>query len=406
MRYITIILLTVLLFSNCHNHDHEGHDHGDSHEGHDHGDAAADAGHEEEEEEKEIALTSEQIKNIGLRYEKIESRKIQSKVKLTGRVELPPSGKSIASSNLDGRITKVSITSGQNVKKGQLLFTVENLDVVDWQESLSQAKSQLVYLDKEASRQKALSEESISPLKNYEKTKAEQAETQASIKALETKLRSLGISQNTSENFQTTFNVYAPASGVIQHLMASMGQFINASMPLAKIIDNDHLHLHLNAYGPDITLLEKGQVLKFYVQSRPENILEAKVKWINTLVNEESNSYDVHAEIEGSSKGLSPGEFVEARIINQEQMLATLPIEAITVDKGLKFIFIKEDVHEDETHFAKLQIKSGETDLGFMSVLPIDPIPANAEVVVEGAFFLMAESKKGEAAAGGHSHAH
>jgi len=221
---------------------------------------------------------------------------------------------------------------------------------------------------------------------------------------LETKLRSLGISQNDTEKFRTNFNIYAPSSGVIQHLMASTGQYINASMPLAEIIDSDHLHLHLYAYGPDITLLEKGQVLKFYVQSRPENILDAKVKWINTLVSEESNSYDVHAEIEGSSKGFSPGEFVEARVINQEQMLATLPIEAITVDKGLKFIFIKEEVHEGETHFAKLQVKGGETDLGFMGVQPIDPIPENAEIVVEGAFFLMAESKKGEAAAGGHSH--
>ncbi len=391
MKYTKILLLTTLvLFTNCHTHDHDGHDHGDAHASHD--------------EEKEIALTSEQIKNIGLRYGKIENRKIKSKVKLTGRVELPPSGKSIASSNLDGRITKVSITSGQNVKKGQLLFTVENLDVVDWQESLAQAKSHLSYLDKEVKRQKALSEESIGPLKNYEKAKAEQAETQASIKALETKLRSLGISQNDTEKFRTNFNIYAPSSGVIQHLMASTGQYINASMPLAEIIDSDHLHLHLYAYGPDITLLEKGQVLKFYVQSRPENILDAKVKWINTLVSEESNSYDVHAEIEGSSKGFSPGEFVEARVINQEQMLATLPIEAITVDKGLKFIFIKEEVHEGETHFAKLQVKGGETDLGFMGVQPIDPIPENAEIVVEGAFFLMAESKKGEAAAGGHSH--
>lgn len=400
MKYITIILLTAILFSNCHSHDHDGHDHDNhDHSGHDHGDA-----HDDHEEEKEIALTAEQIKNIGLRYGKIENRKIQSKVKLTGRVELPPSGKSIASSNLDGRITKVSITSGQNVKKGQLLFTVENLEVVDWQQSLAQAKSHLTYLDKEAIRQKALSEESISPIKNYEKIKAEQAETQSRIKALETKLRSLGISSNTAENFQTTFNIYAPSSGVIQHLMASTGQYINASMPLAEIIDSDHLHLHLYAYGPDITLLEKGQVLKFYVQSRPEEILDAKVKWINTLVSEESNSYDVHGEIEGSSEGLSPGEFVEARIINQEQLLATLPIEAITVDKGLKFIFIKEEVHEGETHFVKLQVKGGETDLGFMNVLPIDPIPANAEIVVEGAFFLMAESKKGEAAAGGHSH--
>lgn len=395
MKYIPIILV-IFLFVSCHTHDH------DAHGNHTHGnDAHAEHG---EEAEDEIALTVEQLKNIGLQYGKIENRKIQSKVKLTGRVELPPSGKSIASSSLDGRITKVSISSGQLVRKGQVLFTVQNLDLVDWQQELSKAKSHLQFLEQEEVRQKTLSDEAIGPIKDYERTMAKKAETQATIKGLETKLRIVGIDPNVSEDFRTTFNVRAPSTGVIQHLMASTGEFITADIPLAEIIDSDHLHLHLYAYGPDITLLEKGQVLKFYVQSRPEKILEAKVKWINTLVSEESNSYDVHGDIIGSSEGLSPGEFVEARIINQEQMLATLPIEAVTTDKGLKFIFVKEEEHNGETHFAKLQVKSGETDLGFVGIQPIDPIPENAEVVVEGAFFLMAESKKGEAAAGGHSH--
>ncbi|MFK7806882.1 MAG: efflux RND transporter periplasmic adaptor subunit, partial [Saprospiraceae bacterium] len=396
MKYLTIVLLLIFTTA-CHNHDHD-HDHNhadDPHTDQDHVDDPH-SDHHAEEAGDEVALTTVQIKNIGLEYGAIQNRKIQSKVKLTGRVELPPSGKSVVSSNLDGRITKVSITSGQNVSKGQILFTIQNLEVVDWQQNLAQAKSHASYLEKEVARQKQISEEKIGPTKNYDKAVAELNETRATIKALETKLRAVGIESNNESDFRTTFHVRAPSSGVIQHLMASAGQYIDASMPLAEIIDSDHLHLHLFAYGPDITLLEKGQQLKFYVQSRPEKIMDAKVKWINTLVSEESNSYDVHGEIVASSEGLSPGEFVEARIINQEQQLATLPLAAVTVDKGLKYIFVKEEEHEDETHFVKLQVKTGESDLGYVGVYPIDPIPAEAAVVVEGAFFLMAESKKGE----------
>jgi membrane fusion protein, heavy metal efflux system len=106
MKYLTILLLA-LLFTNCHSHEH-----GD---GHDHGEAPGEAAHPE----NEVALNAEQLKNIGIQYGKIENRKIQSKVKLTGRVELPPSGKSIASSALDGRITKVFATAGQTVRQGQ-----------------------------------------------------------------------------------------------------------------------------------------------------------------------------------------------------------------------------------------------------------------------------------------------
>ncbi|MCB0689493.1 MAG: hypothetical protein KDC53_23300, partial [Saprospiraceae bacterium] len=137
----------------------------------------------------------------------------------------------------------------------------------------------------------------------------------------------------------------------------------------------------------------------------PDQILEAKIWWINALVDEENNSYDVHAEIMSDHSSLSAGEFVEARVINQEQEVNTVPLSAVTIDKGLYYIFVKEDEHEDEVHFKKLQVMTGEKDLGFVEIKPIDPLPpiGDSVIVNNGSFFLMAESKKGEEDAG-HEH--
>jgi cobalt-zinc-cadmium efflux system membrane fusion protein len=352
---------------------------------------------------EEVGLTKSQIENIGLTFTALTPRNIRSTVKLTGRVELPPSGKAIAGSNLEGKVSAVHAMAGRYVQKGQKLFTIQNLDIIDWQQELKMKQANLQFLEKELARQKELTNEEIAPLRSYESAVNNKMQQEAAIEALKAKLEAIGIQPN--DQIQSTFSILAPMSGIIQHLLVSNGQFVLPSTPLAEIISNHHLHLHLIAFGSDVISLEKDQILNFFIQSRPEQILKAKIMWINALVDEQNNSYDVHAEIIDDHSNLSPGEFVEARVIDQEQVLNAVPLSAVSIDKGLYYIFVKEDEHDNEVHFQKVQVQTGESDLGYIEIKAIDPLPliGDSVIVNQGSFFLLAESKKGEEGAG-HEH--
>lgn len=390
-----IIFYMVLVACNSAGHSHElGHDHD-----HDHPEEVGpQAGMVQE-----VTMTREQINNIELTYTALTPKKIRSMVRLTGRVELPPSGKAMAGSILEGKVTAVHVMAGSQVKKGQRLFTVQNLQIIDWQQELKMKQAELDFLIKDLERQKQLSIEELTAVKNYENALSEKLQQEAAIEALKAKLNALGL--RADDQIQSTFSVLAPMSGFLQHLLVSNGQFIDASTPLAEIINNQHLHLHLMAFGSDVSLLDKDQVLSFFIQSRPDQILQAKILWINAMVNEDNNSYDVHAEIMDDHVKLSAGEFVEARVINQEQTLHVVPLSAVSSDKGLYYIFVKDDEHDNEVHYRKIQVRTGESDLGFIEILPVDPLPAvgDSSVVYNGAFFLLAESKKGEETSG-HAH--
>ncbi len=392
---IFLVFIAAVLFS-CHiaeqDSDDDHHQMEDDHVHDDHGDG-----------EDHIAFTPTQIENIGLVYGKLRSQNIQSTVQLTGRVELPPSGKAIVGSALEGKIVQVHVEAGEYVQKGQKLFTLQNLEVIDWQQQLEQERSELAYLEKDLVRQKDLADRSLAPVKNYEVALSKKQQTAARLKAHVSKLEAIGITGTQEGEYQSTFNVLAPHPGIIQHLMVSNGAYIHTSTALAEIINNQKLHLHLLAYGDDIVHLEKGQVLNFYVQSRPDDLMEARIFWINDMVNAQNNSYDVHAEILGNISALSPGEFAEARVINQEREVLVLPNEAVTYDKGLHYIFAVDAADNKHVYFRKLHIRPGVTDLGFTEILPIDPLPENADYVIEGAFFIMAESKKGDESMS-HSH--
>jgi cobalt-zinc-cadmium efflux system membrane fusion protein len=363
---------------------------------------------EDDHHEEEIALTATQAQNIGIKFGNIQKKNLKSALKLIGRVELPSTGKIVVSSKMEGQITKVHLLEGQKIRKGMKIFTVENLDLLDWNEEWLSLNSRLNFLEKEVLRQKELADESISPLKNYESLVVERDQAKFTMQAIKQRMKAVGKVPTGDGTFNPYYIISTDNSGILQKMLAYKGSFINRGDELAQIIDNSHLHLHLSAYSSDVNKLEVGQEILFNVQSEPEQLLGAHIKWIDAFINEENNSYQVHAEIDEAAANVAVGEFVEARIINQEKMVWTLPQAAVAQDKGLTYIFVKEEEHQEEgheleIHFQKLQIRTGESDLGFIEIMPIDPIEESMEVVIEGAFFLMAQSKKDEGG-GGHSH--
>ncbi len=384
-------ILLLILWSSCSQEQSHEDEHDQDH---------AEEMHDEHEDE--LALTQEQIANVNLQFGQLEERNIVSSVQMNGRIELPPQGRATVSSLLGGQIQKVHVIPGQQVKKGQTLFSLMNMELLDWYQEYQEAQSRIDYLTTEENRLSALQSEQLSSSAKVKAVTAEKKQLLAKQAGINSRLRSIGLSIDGLDRAISSYTVKSPIAGVIQHLPISIGAHVTPSDILAEVIDDHHLHLHLQAYGSELAKLQQGQKLNFYVPSRPEDIRSAEIYWINNMVNEETNSYDVHAELSGDSDGLYSGEYVEARIIDENRKVLSLPISAVTRDKGLQYIFVKEEEHEKEVHFLKIQVNTGAADLGYVEILPVDPLPTDAEIVTENAFFLMAQSKKGEEGVGHH----
>ena len=94
----------------------------------------------------------------------------------------------------------------------------------------------------------------------------------------------------------------------------------------------------------------------------------------------------------------------QKKVTHVQLHVLALPEEAVAIDNGLHYIFIKEEEHEDETHFMKIPVLKLASDFGYVQIDPLEALEDNTEIVTYGAYFLMAQSKKGEEGAGGHHH--
>ncbi|MEZ5040468.1 MAG: efflux RND transporter periplasmic adaptor subunit [Saprospiraceae bacterium] len=416
-NYFMLLSLLIFSLSACHNKDHEhgaeGHTHteaaGHTHEAEDHehgvpsGELVSD--HAEEEMGEEVGLTAIQMEKIGLELGKMTLKNLKATLKVNGQLELPPQNKASVSAMAGGKVTRIHVKPGQFVEKGAALVTLQNPDFIEWQQAYLETQGQLLYLDKELVRQQDLVDKEIAAQKQLDKIQSEQAIAQARLKGLSTKLHIMGIPlpAAATADLVSSIQVFSPIAGYVRNIMVNTGTFVNNQQALFEIVDNHHLHIDLTVFEKDISYITEGQKLLFSLQSNPKEVMEARVFAIGKALDEALRAIQVHAEMISEKPDLLPGMYVEARIILEDKGVPSLPEEAVTIDKGLFYIFVKEEIHGEETHFKKIQVLTGARDFGYVAVDPLEPLNPNAEIVTTGAYFLMAQTKKGEEGAG-HQH--
>lgn len=393
------VAFACLIFSACHDHDHPHDDHG----GHNH---AAETTAAKEDHEDEVELTNTQIQKIGLTIGGFEDKNLKSTLKVNGKLELPPQSKANVSAITAGKVTNIAVKPGQYVKKGTTLATILNPDLIGWQQEYLEVQGEMLFLDKEYERQKELVEKEIAPKKQFEKVVSDRAIAQAKLKGLSSRMNLFGIPLPTAGNaaLQTQVTVSSPISGYVREIKVNTGIYVEPQQDLFEIVDNHHLHIDFLVFEKDLPYIENGQIITFNLQSQPKNVMQATVFSIGKAINETDRSISVHAEINDEKTQLVPGMYVKGRVILEDRKVPALPEEAITIDKGLHYIFVKAEVHGEAVHFQKIPVVKGVSDLGYTEVTPINPLSPTAEIVTDGAYFLMAQSKKGEQAGGGHSH--
>ncbi|MEM8886784.1 MAG: efflux RND transporter periplasmic adaptor subunit [Bacteroidota bacterium] len=391
MRILVYILIISCLFACQEDEGSHGH-------GHSHAAAAAD------EHEEEISLTAMQMSKIGMKLGSFEEINLKGVIKVNGVIESPAENKARISTKLSGIIKRVYVEPGEFVKKGGILASIEYPELLEWQEELGVVEGQLLFLEKEYERQKKLVAKEIAARKKFEKTESEYSIAKAKQKALRSKLKLMGLNPDESkEELISTLYLRSPIAGNLQEINVHIGTFIQPQQVIFEVVNNYQLNIEIKAFEKDLPFISIGQEIEYSLQSNPSKTMKTEIFSIAKSMNEEDRSVMLHAEIDKPDPSLIDGMYVEVRIIVDDQKVMALPESAITTDKGLNYIFVKEETSGTETHFKKVQVLTGKRDIGYVEAEALERLTGTEEIVVEGAFFLMAQSKKGEVG-GGHHH--
>lgn len=368
-----------------------------------------------------VSLTEEQMKSVGISLGPVEMKELTSTIKANGLLRVPNNNKATVTSLYGGVIKTLNVQVGSIVRKGQVIATIANPEFIRLQEDYLTTNSRITYAEQEYRRQKELFDNDAGAKKNLQSSDAELKTLRTRRASLLRQLQMMGISPGkvNNSNMRSGLVITAPISGTVSSISAQIGSYVDVSSPVAEIIDNNSIHLDLQVFEKDLPKMKVGQIVHFKLTNNPETEYDAMVYSVGSSFENESKTVSVHGTVTGNKTGLIDGMNITGIVSLDKNTTPAVPNEAIVEADGKYYVFIRTDKkaeeHEEESTdnhknkkeepaqqkrtltFEKIEVIKGTSDMGYTAITPVQEIPADARIVVKGAFFVNAKlSNSGE----------
>lgn len=235
-------------------------------------------------------MSPEAIALADVQTQKVKTVSPEHEIYLTGKVAVNEQKLAVITANYSGRIEKLFIDfTGQTVNTGQKLATIYSPELVTAQKELI-----------EASKFKE-----INP---------------ALYNASKEKLRLWKISEKQINEIETSgvvlteFDVYADQSGVVIRRDIAKGDYVNKGTVLFEIADLSNVWILLDAYESDLLFMKIGQKITITLASIPGKEFTTSISFIDPLINPQTRTAAVRAELNNPQQILKPEMFVKGKI--------------------------------------------------------------------------------------------
>lgn len=359
-------------------------------------------------------LSEEQIKSIGIELGTIEEKQLTAALKTNGVLKVPNQNKAKVNSVYSGVIKSLLIQPGSLVRKGQIIATIANPEFIQVQSQYLGITAKISFAELEVKRQKELNEGNAGALKNLQaaETELRNLRTLKSTLAQQIQLMGINPSRISEEQLISVLSVTSPINGVVSDVMVEMGSYVDLTTTVAEIVDNSQLHLDLFVYEKDLPKLKNNQTIHFTVTNNPGKEYDAQIFSLGSSFEGESKAVSVHAMVKGDKTGLIDGMNVTATVSLNQTTVPAVPNEAIVRVDGQDYIFVLQEIVENESgkqdakkeekelSFERIPVAKGTADIGYTEITLIKDIPKGAKIVTKGAFFVSAKMTNTE----GHAH--
>lgn len=235
-------------------------------------------------------MSPEAIALANVQTQKVKTVSPEHEIYLTGKVAVNEQKLSVITANYSGRIEKLFIDfTGQTISKGQKLATIYSPELVTAQKELIESSKfkeinpALYNASKEKLRLWKINEKQINEIEN-------------------------------SGVVLTEFDVYADQSGIVIRRDISKGDYVNKGTVLFEIADLNKVWILLDAYESDLPFMKIGQKIIIMLASIPGKEFNSTISFIDPLINPQTRTATVRAELNNPQQLLKPEMFVKGKI--------------------------------------------------------------------------------------------
>lgn len=377
-----------------HKDEKGGHDEGkEKKEGHE--------GHDEHGEEKLVKMTAEVQKQSGVVVAPAKKQRLAGIISATGKVEANADKIAHVSPRISGKIVSVKSSLGDSVAAGQVLVTLDSVELGEALSRYHQSKTKFTLAQSNMDRIKVLVDKKIAARKEILQAETDYKTAQTELHTDEERLSlyGLNLSDLKADNHKKPLlPVRSPIGGIITEKHAIVGELSDPSKSLYTVADLSSVWVLVDIHEKDLAKVRRGQAATVIVGAFPDQKFRGRITYLADLVDEATRTVKARVEVGNPGRKLKPEMFatVELAIAADSPTVLAVPEEAVQELDGKKLIFVAEK----ETEFEPRTVELGRASGGMVEV--VSGLKEGERYAVKGAFTLKSELKKGELE--GHEH--
>jgi membrane fusion protein, heavy metal efflux system len=292
----------------------------------------------------------------------------------------------------EGRIIALFGSVGDDVKKGQTLFTIDSPDLLQAESTLISAAGVLDLDTKNLQRLRDLYTTRAVSEHDVEQAASDQQTAEGNLRAARDAVRLFGKTDAdidriiANRSADPTLVVPSPITGRITARNAAPGLFVqpgNAPAPYT-VANIDTMWMLADVAEDDSPAFRVGQQVQVRLDAFPGQVFEGKVETIGASVDPNTRRVLVRSAIKDPQHQLRSGMFADFVISVAAPMHSpSIPIDGVVREgDGTMTIWVTAD----RRRFTRRTVKIGEEHDGYRQIL--DGVQVGELVATEGALFL------------------
>jgi len=331
-----------------------------------------------------VKLSPSQQVLANVQTERVKTMQFQGEKTFNGYVKINESKFAHISTAVSGKIVKMFVSfEGEMVRKGQKVLEIYSPELVSTQ------KEYLLALDNfnqvKTSGNRLAIEQAQSLVSSSRERLILWEMTYAQIDELER-----------TRSVKTTTIQYSKYSGIITKKYVHVGHWAMAGEDIYDVADLSSVWVIANIYESDMQYIKNGQTAEIYSTAYPDEVMRAKINFINPVFNPESRTLEVRIDVSNKDMKLKPDMYLKVKINTYVTQSISVPKNAVIRTGEHNYVYIEKEkgVYEPK------EVQIGYEQDGYYAIT--SGLAEGDLVVTSGGFLIDSESQIQKGFTSGH----
>ena len=322
----------------------------------------------------------------------VEDREFPVEKEAVGSIDFDEDMETQVFAPYQGKIIALFAAVGDDVKKGQTLFTLDSPDLLQAESTLIAAAGVLELTTRNLTRLRELYKTLAVSQRDLDQGTSDQQTAEGNLRAARDAVRIFGKTDADIERIianrsaDPTLVVPSPITGRITARTAAPGLFVQPANPPPPYIvtDTDTMWMLANVAENDSPAFSVGQEVKVRLGAFPGRVFDGKITIIAASVDPNTRRVLVRSEIKDPQHELRSGMFANFVIeVAPPVRSPAVPADGVVREgDGTMTVWVTAD----RRRFTKRTVKIGEPRDGYWQIL--EGVQVGELVATEGALFL------------------